>query len=137
MKGTERMMTDLEITKLCAEAMGLRQVWQPTYCLSPSAIGILRDGISKETYERERDLAYDSYDPLHDDAQAMALVKKFHLQVDKTLRTPNDPYGQWIVSKTDKFVSEPTSDLNRAICECVAKMQKRTDAAQQPAKGGK
>ena len=62
------------------------------------------------------------YDPLHDDAQAMALVKKFKLDID---------YGQgveWHVSdqhsdsEYEGYHSAMNPDLNRAICECVAKM---------------
>ena len=80
-------MTDLEMTKLCAEAMG------------PSG----RD---------ER-----TYDPLHDDAQAMALVKKFQINI------------AWYEVNMPRPTFEPTvymwrkKDLNRAIVECVAKMQ--------------
>ena len=53
-------MTDLEITRLCAEAMGLG--WQDDRT---------DGGITAQegTYNYK-------YDPLHDDAQAMALVKK-------------------------------------------------------------
>ena len=50
-------MTDLELTKLCAEAMGIE--------ISPV---------------RHGDGDFSLYDPLHDDAQAMALVKKFEKQ---------------------------------------------------------
>ncbi len=58
------------------------------------------------------------------DAEAMALVKLYHLQITKTLRTPDDPRGLWIVSNTDKWVSEPTGDLNAAVHDCVAKMKR-------------
>ena len=109
-------MTDLEITRLCAEAMDLCEDEQTTRTISYREEGHI-------WIRHEADAIGKMYHPLHDDAQAMALVKKFHIQLDKTLRTPDDPYGQWIASKTDKWVSEPTDDLNRAICECVAKMQ--------------
>ena len=99
-------MTDLEITRLCAEAM--------KYSNLSDHLG----GLPVFTSETG------VYDPLHDDAQAMALVKKFHIHLDKTLRTPDDPKGLWIASNTDKWTSEPTADLNRAICECVARVQK-------------
>ena len=95
-------MTDLEITRLCAEAMGLTQVNRYQF---------------KNAHGQQAE-----FTPLHDDAQAMALVKKFHLHIGKTLRTPDDPFGQWVVSKTSK-ADATGKDLNRAICECVAKMQ--------------
>jgi hypothetical protein len=84
---------DLEMTKLCAQAMG----WVKT----------------------EKG---DDFDPLHDDAQAMALVKKFELTIIR-LYSQDDP--TWLVSTpgwVNKFESKH-SDLNRAIVECVAKMQ--------------
>lgn len=95
-------MTDLEITKLCAEAMGWRT-----------------HSINDQCYYNEGEhmsMLKNRYDPLHDDAQAMALVKKFDLQItgDKMKRV--GPFlwkGPYVTN----------IDLNRAICECVAKMQ--------------
>ena len=103
-------MTDLEITRLCAEAMGYGYE-------QATNIGLIR----------LTDTGH-YFDPLHDDAQAMALVKRFHLHIGKTLRLPNHPFGKWFVSKTDQF-EVPGDDLNRAICECVAKMQQAKAAA--------
>lgn len=94
-------MTDLEITKLCAEAMGL----------NPIAIngGEVVIGITPSRYV---------YQPLINDAQAMALVKRFRLSVwTETV--------YWLVAdpaSEDRFRAMNT-DLNRAICESVAKMQ--------------
>ena len=76
-------MTDFEITRLCAEAL-LPNVW-----------------------------AHGEWNPLHDDAQAMALVKKFQLAVAYL--------SPWYVSCSPYQVH--ADDLNRAICECVARMQ--------------
>mgnify|MGYP001617981049 CR=1 FL=1 len=89
-------MTDLEMTKLCAEAMGLEIFWAEALPITaPKGC---------------------PYDPLHDDAQAMALVKKFHIALGW-----NDP-GWGAFGQHDKrWVNNP--DLNRAIVECVAKMQ--------------
>lgn len=62
---------------------------------------------------------------MEDDAQAMALVKKFLLSVLWTDRR----LGSWLVrgwyeGKTGDLCEEAESDsLNRAICECVANMQ--------------
>ena len=91
-------MTDLEITRLCAEAMGLG--WQDDRT---------DGGITAQegTYNYK-------YDPLHDDAQAMALVKKMRLEIS-TFR------GEWHVGNDMDWAWN--TDLNRAICECVAKMQ--------------
>ena len=96
-------MTDLEITKLCAEAMGV----------DCNVIGV---NLSADTT---------LYDPLHDDAQAMALVKKLRLRVlpqangywcvDNGEPTPYARGAYWLAS---------AETLNRAICECASQMQK-------------
>ena len=109
-------MDDTELTRLCALAMGYKGESLSTHWgglpMFASEIG--------------------PYNPLHDDAQAMALVKRFDLHIGKTLRTPASPYCEWFVSRTDKYEVAGT-DLNRAIVTCVAKMQasvptlKRTD----------
>jgi len=78
-------VTDLEITKLCAEAMGYRNS--------------------------------SHYNPLHDDAQAMALVKRQGLHIVWQPMCPDI----WKVDDTTHVAAD--KDLNRAICECVAKMQ--------------
>ena len=95
-------MTDLEITRLCAEAMGI-------------VTEIVNDGDVSVVWETSHGI----YRPLHDDAQAMALVKNFHLTID----TFHD--GTWIVGSgwNEPHTQEMSPDLNRAICECVAKMQ--------------
>ena len=90
-------MTDLEIRLLCAEAMG-----KPAN--EPLAI-----------FEGEG-----VYDPIHDDAQAMALMKKFKLQIE----THYDGDGWWLAKTKGSNSDLMCSNLNRAICECVAKMQK-------------
>jgi len=91
-------MTDAEIVRKCAEKMGM----PITYEGAQFVIG--------DTNE--------AYNPLHDDAQAMALVKKFKLSVGFS--------DGWGCRKDDekglKSGAFHYSDLNRAICECVAKL---------------
>jgi hypothetical protein len=104
---TTETLTDLEMTRLSAEAMGLP--------LMPHMDGdercFLQDPANQHSYYPVR-----VYWPLENDAQAMALVKKFSLCVDKV----DGKWGAW-ERKTD---SDGFSDeLNRAIVECVAKMQ--------------
>lgn len=92
-------MTDLEITRLCAEAMEMR-------------------------FPNLHILAADStirYDPLHNDVQAMALVKKFGLECS-ALGGKGGP-SAWRVKSFWGTVNAVAKDLNRAICECIAKMQ--------------
>jgi hypothetical protein len=64
------------------------------------------------------------YNPLRNDAQAMALVKKFRLEVDTSIIANDDEWG--VISCSDGMVVEQSiaTDLNRAIVECVAKMRK-------------
>jgi hypothetical protein len=95
-------MTDLEMTRLCAEAMFDPLEWE----------------------QRLFD-----YDPLHDDAQAMALVKKFGLTCDPANDVP--PYAPWRVCALpvggedwNDIVNADSDDLNRAIVECIAKMHR-------------
>ena len=87
-------MTNLEITRLCAEAMGHSTPHEVRgkMMLANSTI----------------------YDPLHDDAQAMALVKKCVLGLAWS--------GYWSVYEQGNGAIGSHIDLNRAICECCAKM---------------
>ena len=102
-------MTDLEITKRCAEAMGHEYIYVgPEMCIRTDKE---RDAYTKIPMYRT------IYDPLHDDAQAMALVKKIGLHiVYRALHIDT-----WRVDKADKYAT--ANDLNYAICECVAKMK--------------
>ena len=113
-------MTDLELTKLCAKAMGYKMRYVPERAM---ASNFQYDEWMASYPDKPREPFFD-YDPLHDDAQAMALVKKFHLHIGY-----NDINKSWYVAETlawwkaflDKSVFN--TDLNRAIVECVAKMQ--------------
>ena len=101
-------MTDLEITKLCAEAMGYEfHETETSFDLGATYV---------PTIEVDGEL----YDPLQDDAQAMELVKKFNIAIGELSWDEN----QWKVKIDDMEWHDP--DLNRSICECVAKMQSKT-----------
>ena len=112
-------MTDLEITKLCADAMGLEVAEQ---------LGMMM------SLNTQYEIAI--YDPLHNDAQVMALVKKFNLEIFYEKEHPDDP---WLVNcckyhaaKYSDSVMANSLDLNRAICECVAKMMQAKNAKSIP-----
>ena len=100
-------MTDLEMTKACAEAMGFEI--DDTFQLSP------KDWPS----ENER-----NYWPLTNDAQAMALVKKFELWIQPPGKGHLSKPPYWFVAASEHAADTRNSDLNRCICEVVAKMQK-------------
>ena len=102
-------MIDLELTKRCAEAIGLELCERHSHDWPMYFDGALG--------EWGADIRYD---PLHDDAQAMALVKKFHLDIDSAIIDGEKLWG-WRVMASN--VSHARNlDLNRAICECVAKI---------------
>lgn len=112
-------MTDLEITRLCAEAMGIHL----SHALAEECLGA--SWAFKKWPDPDDNGGIYIYDPLHDDAQAMALVKKFGLSV----------WGGDYVAGSWKWHAEPGlqgddvqfighgETANIAICECVAKMQ--------------
>ena len=93
-------MDDLTITRLCAEAMGIdfSKGYASITCKECEEYGV-------------------PYNPLHDDAQAMALVKKFRIHL-------NYGWDKWHASHGYENSFGESRDLNRAICECIAKMEK-------------
>ena len=101
-------MTDLELTKLCAEAMG----YPPP-----------NDDFSYE--DDEGSVRW--YTPLIDDAQAMALVKKLDLRIGQSFKSVSKRVYAYTPAESDdpeySYAENWDADLNRAICECVAKMQ--------------
>ena len=101
-------MTDLEITKLCARAMGYEFVEQYGDPRGASITYLNKSGV-KCYYWR----------PLHDDAQMAALVKEFRLSVFF-----DHENGHWCVSLDLTGEDICNADLNRAACMCVAKMEK-------------
>lgn len=105
-------MTDLEITRLCAEAMGHTLVKEIGIWCIPHPTWHDRDTSNKSG-------ALKVYDPLHDDAQAMALVKKLGLSLRLT---DPDWWDVWVPLHSTAYANN--ENLNRAICECVANMQK-------------
>lgn len=130
-------MDDKEITKLCAEAMGWKHL---------GAVGVLPlEGEEKRDYANRADAAGKLWcyslqndwwtdpdgrsvcgpcqgipDPLHNDEDAMALVKKLRVQIHA------DPRTWWASLWVDQemYDSADHEDINMAICECVANMQR-------------
>jgi len=106
-------MTDLELTKACAEAMGYQ--WsaprhQAQWLNSDNGVGGLRK-------------RWKHYDPLHDDAQAMQLVKMFGLNIDGVLPPGNDCWSVYTHEGIPPETIAHSQNLNRAIVDCVAKMR--------------
>lgn len=107
-------MNDLEITRKCAEAMGLT-VWPKQLVAGKLAVdgrNILEGGTMCQVY-----------DPLHNDAQAMALVKKFNINLT-TCSINDDTEILWCADAHTCF--HESANLNRAICECVSLLTQRS-----------
>ncbi len=110
-------MTDSEINRLCAVAMG----WHT----GPLASKVVPYKVNDCAIIAGNDRGGESvYDPLHDDAQCFALVKKFRLRIaPMILCTSKGNSKTWMAEYcTDSalYGYESGADLNRAICECVA-----------------
>lgn len=101
-------MTDLELTKKCAEALG----WKFLGLASKHVAFQVSDCAIISTNDSTGDHVFD---PLHDDAQAMALVKKLQPCIVRP-----DSNGWWEVYMLESERAYSAKDLNRAICECVA-----------------
>ena len=103
------MMTDLEMTRLCAEAIGKQ--WNAD-----------QTDYIRTLESRALGPAWCVYDPLHDDAQAMALVRKFRLIIVPRVSDDGWNVGP-AIGQLDMSNDVSSNGLNRAIVECVAKMQ--------------
>jgi len=111
-------MTDLEITRKCAEAMGLdwRLPTSPKVLAHPHSALQYADDSSGEIYWR-------IYDPLNNDAQAMALVKKFELCLNCATPGAILEWEAWYGDIDANQLSVANSPaLNQAICECISKL---------------
>lgn len=100
-------MSDKEIIVACAEAMEYSVV---------KGDGRYKNGIAIATKDGE---PITNYDPLAHDEQALALVKecKFLIMYETT-----SPMG-WLAILGN--VESRDKNLNRAICECIAKKRKQ------------
>ena len=115
-------MTDLEMTRLCAEAMGYRAI----VCLDEHRLRCHRD---PEKGESAGNIIY--FCPLRDDAQALELVKAMSVGIGRgngyfVVEHWYSPPGaeRYEVAEAPMCVIRCSSpNLNRAIVECVAKMQ--------------
>lgn len=102
-------MTDLGLTKLCAEAMGYL----------PSLIRRRGDSTRKALSGKPV-----VYWPLTDDAQAMALIQRFPVTCVDAMGdlAPLDEFGDAIPWGYQSDESNRAVNINRVVCEAVAKM---------------
>ena len=102
-------MTDIQMTRLCAEAMGYSYVQRK----------------GDEVYDiRSGKTVVGIYWPIENDAQAMALVKKFRLKY-MWFPTIELRKAEWwrVDGLPPSDVTTRHANLNMAIVSCVAKMQ--------------
>jgi hypothetical protein len=102
-------MNDLAMTIACAEAMGIKHLGETGE--APGQGRLILPGLFGGYYA-----------PLYDDAQAMAMVRRFKLCLHwNSLKDIGKEW--WAVNPWgNHFDIANNADLNRAICECVAKM---------------
>lgn len=103
---------DLEKTRRCAGAMGL------TVHESEGALYLTREDLAPWSFTDDYRFC-DEYAPLTDDAQAMALAKRFRLSVAQLSG------GVCKVFTPDLRHQADAPGLNRAIVECVGQMRER------------
>lgn len=117
-------LTDLEVTRLCAEASEVwkeAHKWFPTWTLDATFSGI-REANGQIYLVPNNPMRQDPqlYDPLHDDAQAFQLVKKCRLDISAG---HGDFADLWCVRHFTTNAASDGNDLLRCICLCVARMQ--------------
>lgn len=95
---------DLEIVRACALAMGFDHIVTPKHVMT-------RPEGSSLSYDRY-------YNPLCNDAEAMALVKRLKLDIEASF----EGMSHWNVAHENGGSSD--QDLNRAICLCVANLSR-------------
>lgn len=112
---------DLEIVLACAqasEAWKEAHKWYPTMTLDPTFSGVeIRGEHCYLVPNNPMRQGPQIYDPLHDDAQAMALAKRFKLQIAQL------SVGCKVFTLLGKAEADD-ADLNRAICLCVANLSR-------------
>ena len=120
-------MTDLEMARLCAEALGMLEFHYYPRGAYPDQHGsyeVIGDRIYRLHGNPHGGYNRYHYDPRRDDAQAMALVKRFQLTVQWIdYCSEGWPEKGWECFG-DPGIRTRTDDLNKSVVECVAKMQK-------------
>lgn len=103
---------DLELTTLCALAMG----WDVK--TSKDTRGV--DHVLRRMPQDHMQDCWCVFDPLNDDAQAMTLVKKFPIVIAES--GDSKVWVGLFNTKIGTFCDR--EQLNRAVVECVANIQK-------------
>lgn len=105
---------DLVATKLCAEAMGEDYFRQP-----------IRDVVLGDCVIRGNTV-HAGWNPITNDAQAMALARRFMMTLDLFAGAASIPNLTGSDCSAHRFIAFSDESINRAIVECVAKMQQNS-----------
>lgn len=112
-------LSDLELTKLCAEAMGYDDVHIAYGCMGTAYVKYGGRSVTQGTEFR----------PLKDDAQAMALVRRFEISIAWSWASQVGCMSKAEAQRDEEMRHDKIAcihkDLNRAIVECVAKMRQQ------------
>jgi len=103
-------MTDLELTKACAEAMGIH--------LAEHCGDKLPQWAHRAWPDPDDNKGLYGYDPLHDKAQCLSLIETFHMTITRV--DSIDGYWRaraWVGSLS---YEADANSLNRAVCTAVA-----------------
>jgi hypothetical protein len=119
-------LTDLEMLKLCAEAMGLKLL--PAYRRGTILYDKGQHDWNGLMYSKDRDGEFlfvdnGAYNPLLIDKQAFALLNKFGLGMN---RNGEHWEAVWFDDDSDDEIRIEADGLHRAIVECVAAMRLRS-----------
>lgn len=114
-------MTDREMNELCAVAMGHGCQYRECQDCACDDAAVLTERVHTPGF------ANWCYDPLNNDAQAMALVKKFNLTLTPELMEGGIHF-MWFAEFQDEC-GACDLNVNRAIVEAVASKHKGSDAA--------
>lgn len=107
-------MKDIELIELCAIAMG----YDPKYFINRTW------GIQLRT----ANMVLVDYNPIKDDAQVMALAKRYGLEVDFARLTARVPLSLGAYPPPNhtltRYKAQSSISINYAIITCIAQMQK-------------
>ena len=127
-------LTDLDMTKLCAEAMGWKHLGavgvEPPNSGQPDPKGLWCLSGGNDWWQDPKGFKVCAPcsgipDPLNNDVDAMALAKKLYISMSAPDGETSgwDCYTAQFLNGDPQYACSSNADLNRAIVECVAKMQ--------------
>lgn len=125
-------MTDLEITLLCAKAVGLKPA--PRYKSDKESLWSNKEvhrAVWTGMMQNEEGSPVHIPDPLKSDSDMVVLIKKYHPFIGYV---GAEEASVWTVTidiiKNFEIVEAQSPDLNRAVSQCIANMMKESSDEQ-------